>query len=99
MDHPSTGELRELLMLSRTKLNVDHAGLSQLLLPLKVPNSSKKVEDSNPSPNKNSSPAIPLAMDAMVDGKLKPCHTLPLTVKLPSLNTHTLLDTETLEDA
>lgn len=49
----STGFLKELSLMSRTKDNVDHAGLSQPLVPLKVMNSSKP-ENLPPSQSKTS---------------------------------------------
>jgi hypothetical protein len=42
---PLTGELKELLTQLKTKVNVDHAGLFQPLLPLKE-NISLKLEHS-----------------------------------------------------
>jgi len=86
---PRTGDPSELSMPSRTKLNAVHAGLSQLLQPWSLLNSSKKVETSNPFPNKSSFPAIPLPTDVVVDGNPTVWNTLPPTVKLPRLNTHT----------
>jgi len=84
-----TGDLSEPLTPSRTKLNAVHAGLSLLLPPWNLLNSSKRVETSNPSPNKSSSPATPLPTDAVVDGNPTVWNTSPLTVKLPRLSTHT----------
>merc|ERR1712195_468676 len=86
---PRTGDPSELSTPSRTKLNAVHAGLSQLLPPWNLLNSSKKVETSNPFPNKSSSPAIPLPTDVVVDGNPTVWNTSPPTVKLPRLNTHT----------
>merc|ERR1711957_389317 len=66
---PSTGEPREPSTQSRTKDNVDHAGLSPPPVPLKDTTKSKTV-NSSPSPNKSSSIAIRPVLDAMEDGKL-----------------------------
>jgi hypothetical protein len=91
---PRIGDPSEPLTLSRIKLNAVHAGLSLLLPPWNQLNSSKRVETSSPSPNKSSSLAIRLATDATVDGNPTVCNTLPKTVKLLRLNTHTPQDTE-----
>ena len=94
-----TGEPSELLTQSRTKLNAVHAGLSLLLPPWNLPNSSKRVETSNPFPNKSSFPATPLPTDAVVDGNPTVWNTLPPTVKLPRLRTHTPQEQDNPEPA
>merc|ERR1712166_1543664 len=78
---PRTGDPSEPLTPSRTKLNAVHAGLSLLLPPWNQHNSSKKVVPFNPSPNKSSSLAIPLATDVKEDGNPTVCNTLPNTDK------------------
>ena len=94
-----TGDPSELSTQLRTKLNAVHAGLSQPLLPWNPLNSSKRVESSNLSLNKSSSPAIPPPTDAVVDGNPTVWNTLPNTVKSPRLNIHTLLEPELVEPA
>jgi len=96
---PRTGEPSELLTQLRTKLNAVHAGLSQPLPPWNLLNSSKRVENSNPFPNKSSSPATPLPTDAVVDGNPTVWNTLPPTVKLPRLSTHTPQEKDNPEPA
>merc|ERR1712166_135203 len=95
---PKIGEPSELLTQSRTKHNAVHAGLSQLLAPWKELNLSKMVPFT-PSLNKSSSPAIPPPTDVEVDGKPTVWNTLPLTVKLPRLPTHTPQERETVDYA
>jgi len=98
--HPlRTGDPSELLTQLRTKLNVDHAGLSQLLLLWSLLKRFKKVVPFSPFLNNNLFPAIPDATDAVVDGNPTVCNTLSNTVKLPSLSTHTLPDTDNLDHA
>lgn len=78
---------------------MDHAGLS-LLPPLwNLLKRFKKVVTFFPFLNNNLFPVTPDAMDAVVDGNPTVCNTLSNTVKLPSLSTHTLLDTDNLDHA
>lgn len=94
---PRTGDPSELLTLLKTKLNVDHAGLSLLPLLWRVLKRFKKVVPFSPFLNNNLFPAIPDATDVVVDGNPTVCNTLSNTVKLPSLSTHILPDTDNLD--
>jgi len=88
-----TGELREPSMLSRTKPNVDHAGLSLLLALLKVL-TSLSLESSSPFLSKNLSPATQLVSDVKVDGNQKLLIILRKPFKSLSLTIHIPLDLE-----
>merc|ERR1712166_1137443 len=68
---PSIGDNTELSTLSRTKDNVDHAGLSLPLQPLKDTMLSNK-DNLSPLPSNNSLIATHHAMVAEVDGNLMP---------------------------
>ena len=86
----STGDLKEPSTQSRTKLNADHAGPSQLLPPSKDI-TTLELDISRAFPNKSSSLALTTAAkDAQVDGKPKPCDTFRPLVKSWSLNIHIL---------
>ena len=75
-----TGEKTELLTPLRTKVNVDHAGLSQQLLLLKELTSCKP-DNFCLSPSNNLLTAIPSLVDAKVDGKNLLCSMLRATPK------------------
>jgi hypothetical protein len=68
---------------------VDHAGLSQLLLPLKEL-ISLQLELSFPFPNNNSLIATPLHTDVWVDGNQMPSSTLNLNQKTSKVLMDTL---------
>ena len=73
-----TGETKEPSMMSRTKDNADHAGLSQLLLPLKVP-TILSTTDSILFQSNNSLIAI---RESTTDAKVDLWTTLSNTLKL-----------------
>ena len=85
-----TGEPREQSTQLKIKLNADHAGHSQLLLPLKEL-TSFKLELFFPSPNNNSLIATLLHTDAKEDGNQTPSSTLNLNQKTLKVPTSTLL--------
>merc|ERR1712127_902191 len=79
--------MKELSTLLRTKDNVDHAGLSLLLLQLKDIHSSK-MDGFSASLNNNSSTAIRFPMDAKVVSKDLLSTTMKLTPKPLKLPIH-----------
>jgi hypothetical protein len=86
----STGLLLVVLLPLRTKVNVDHAGLSLPLLLLKVLISSK-LENFSHSLSNSLLTAILLPTDAVVDGNPTPSSMLRNMLKSLSLNIHTKL--------
>merc|ERR1712166_802642 len=86
---PSIGDNTEPSTPSRTKDNVDHAGLSLPLLPLKDTTPSNK-DNSFLLPSNNTLIATLHAMDAEVDGNQRVCNTFnktdkPLSKTIPTL--------------
>merc|ERR1711998_645776 len=90
---PSTGDHTMPSPQLRTKDNVDHAGLSPPLVPLKVLMPSN-LDPSNPSLSNNSSPAPNKPTDAMVDSWTTLSNISNLLVPLSNPHTHTPPDKE-----
>ena len=84
-----TGELKELLTQLKTKVNVDHVGLFQPQLPLKV-NTSLKLEHSFLLLNNNLLIALQPVLDVTEDGNQVLSLMLDSTLKILNKITHTL---------
>jgi hypothetical protein len=85
------GELKELSIQLKTKVNVDHAGLFQQQLPLKV-NTLLKLEHSFLFLSNNLLTALQHVMDVTEDGNQVPLHMLDFMLKILNLTMYTLLE-------
>jgi hypothetical protein len=85
------GELKELSIQLKTKVNVDHAGLFQQQLPLKV-NTLLKLEHSFLFLSNNLLTALQHVMDVTEDGNQVPLHMLNFMLKILNLTMYTLLE-------
>ena len=85
-----TGELKELLTQLKIKVNVDHVGLFQPQLPLKV-NTSLKLEHSFLLLSNNLLIVFWHVLDVMEDGNQVHLHMLDSTPKILNKITYTLL--------
>jgi hypothetical protein len=85
------GELKELSIQLKTKVNVDHAGLFQQQLPLKV-NTLLKLEHSFLLLSNNLLTALQHVQDVTEDGNQVPLHMLNFMLKILNLTMYTLLE-------
>jgi hypothetical protein len=92
------GELKELSIQLKTKVNVDHAGLFQQQLPLKV-NTLLKLEHSFLFLSNNLLTALQHVMDVTEDGNQVPLHMLDFMLKILNLTMYTLLEPNLVKQA
>jgi hypothetical protein len=92
------GELKELSIQLKTKVNVDHAGLFQQQLPLKV-NTLLKLEHSFLLLSNNLLTALQHVQDVTEDGNQVPLHMLNFMLKILNLTMYTLLEPNLVKQA